>query len=108
LGNSSLKEIKLDFGGNEDGDNRINWEAIFNALQRSRCRLEKLDVSYSPALSLSNALHRHNTTLKTLDLSGFSNHYDPDENIDDNMTLTGWRFILLPLQDHSSAVRYRY
>jgi hypothetical protein len=36
-GNSSLKEIKLDFCGNEDGDNRINWEAILNALQRSRC-----------------------------------------------------------------------
>jgi hypothetical protein len=90
--------------------NRINWEAIFNALQRSRCRLEKLDVSYNGindgfALSLSNALHRHNTTLKTLDLSGFSNHYDPDENIDDNMTLTGWRVILLPLQDQSSALQ---
>jgi hypothetical protein len=72
--------------------------------------LEKLDLNYNsindgPALSLSNALHRHNTTLKTLDLSGFLIHYDPDENIDNDMTFSGWSVIFLPLQDQSSAVQ---
>ena len=75
--NSSLKELTL--GRSEITE--LGWQAIFAALQRSSCRLEKLDVNGNSmnddlSHSLSGALLRHNATIKTLH---FGNHICKDD-----------------------------
>ena len=82
-GNASLKEINLRF--NRD-ITQAGWQAFFNALSSSGCRLEKLklggnNINDAAAQSLSNAL-ASNTTIKTLDL-GFTRGITP----------TGWRVL---------------
>jgi hypothetical protein len=89
--NATLKELEISYIHEMT---HIGWQAIFTALQtNTNCRLEKLIlkshiIGEAAALSLSNVLLCHNTTLKTLDLSG----------IWDNM-IAGWWAIFQPLQN---------
>ena len=94
--NSSLKELAL--GRSEITE--LGW-AIFAALQRSSCRLEKLDVNGNSmnddlSHSMSCALLRHNATIKTLHLG---NHMHEDDTRNAN-----WSALFRPLQDNTSAL----
>ena len=95
--NSSLKELAL--GRSEITE--LGWQAIFAALQRSSCRLEKLDVNGNSmnddlSHSMSCALLRHNATIKTLHLG---NHMHEDD-----MRNANWSALFRPLQDNTSAL----
>ena len=95
--NSSLKELTL--GRSEITE--LGWQAIFAALQRSSCRLEKLDVNGNNinddlSHSLSGALLRHNATIKALHLG---NHMQEDDVRNAN-----WSALFRPLQDNTSAL----
>lgn len=79
----------------------IGWEAIFAALQSSRCMLAKLVVrdstfSYAATLWLFAALLRHKTTIKTLSLS--------DLGICD----AGWEALFQPLRDPTFVLETLY
>jgi hypothetical protein len=77
-GNSTLKELGISSLCGM-GDNGL--QTIFDALQRSRFRLEKLHVaddyfsSHSLARSLANSLLHHIATLRCLNLSKLDGYY---------------------------------
>jgi Ran GTPase-activating protein (RanGAP) involved in mRNA processing and transport len=71
------------------------WHAIFAALERSRCRLEELNLSdncfnEATVFSLVNALQNHITTLKSIVLSGCFERYN---------SIAGWTSFVSFLQD---------
>ena len=72
----------------------IGWHAIFAALESNpNCRLQKLylccnRINQAAALSLSNVLLRHTTTLKTVGLMG---------STIENLSIAGWDDLFQPL-----------
>ena len=100
--NAPLKRLRIECAYDVT---HIGWLAIFAARQMNpNCRLQELNldrlhgfqelevvnrVNEAAALSLSNVLLRHNTTLKTLVLSHYIN----------TITVAGFATLIQPLQD---------
>jgi hypothetical protein len=100
-GNSSLKELVFR-SAVELHDN--GWEAIIDALQRSRFRLEKLSMACNimpdnKALSLANSLLHHSASLRFLNLSELLPNIDGH-----SITIVGWRSLFQLLREPNSIL----
>jgi len=100
-GNSTLQELVFN-SAIEFHDN--GWQAIIDALQRSRFRLEKLSMASNimpdnRALSLANSILHHSATLKFLNLSELLSN--PDGN---DITIVGWRSLFQLLREPNSVL----
>jgi Ran GTPase-activating protein (RanGAP) involved in mRNA processing and transport len=106
--NTTLTELEIESCYTPRDGTEIGWQAIFSSLQRSACKLEKLYLlgcqyfNDAVTLSLSNALLRHNTTLKTLTLTflGRSTTRTSTASITD----AGWTAIFQLLRDPNSVL----
>ena len=100
-GNSTLKELVFN-SAVEFHDN--GWQAIIDAMQRSRFRLEKLNMACNimpdnRALLLANSLLNHSATLRFLNLS------ELPPNIDGHsITIVGWRSLFQLLREPNSIL----
>ena len=91
-GNTSMKYINL----SHSGITEVGWQALFDALSNSSCRLEGLslhgnEINDAAAQFLSDAL-ASSTTLKTLDLGVWG------------ITTTGWRNVFDFLRNQTCAL----
>ena len=111
--NTSLKELEISCPYKIDKITDIGWQTIFAGLRNSMCRLESLHLVFTNytlaedyvndavALSLSSAVRRHITSLKSLDLCIY-NTYDSD------ITIAGWRAFFPPLRRRNCVLEKLY
>ncbi|KAL3769844.1 hypothetical protein ACHAW5_000716 [Stephanodiscus triporus] len=106
-GNATLKDLDI---SNNHWLETTGWQAIFDALQSSRCSLEKLSlggnvIDDDAVLSLLSVLQRHTATLKILDLSNNS------DRINNSMTDEGLKTLVNALSNilcNSSSIMSTY